>query len=83
MRWPVAEAVGAGVASGVTLGLLLLPPTPYLAPWLRLPTLGIATLWLMVRLALFDKALRAWRTWQVTPDWTMTPEEVLTKGRWT
>jgi hypothetical protein len=83
MRWPVAEAVVAGVASGVTIGLLLLPSTPYLAPWLRLPTLGIAGLWLAVRLVVFDSALRRWRAWQTTPDWVMTSEEVLRKGRWT
>jgi hypothetical protein len=81
MRWPVAQAVAVGVASGVTLGLLVLPPTPYLAPWLRLPTLGIAVLWLVVRLVIFDTALRRWRAWQSTPDWVMTAEQVLTKGR--
>jgi hypothetical protein len=83
MRWPVAEAVVAGVASGVTLALLALPPTPYLAPWLRLPTLGIAACWLMVRLVRFDNALRRWQAWQTTPDWEMTSAEVLRKGRWT
>jgi hypothetical protein len=83
MRWPVAEAVVAGVASGVMLGLLMLPATPYLAAWLRLPTQGIVALWLVVRLVLFDNALRQWRTWQTTPDWVMTSEEVLRKGSWT
>ena len=83
MRWPVAEAVAAGVASGVMLGLLLLPPTPYLASWLRLPTMGIAALWLVARLVIFDSALRRWRAWQTTPDWMMTSAEVLKKGRWT
>jgi hypothetical protein len=80
MRWPVAEAVAIGVASGVTIGLLVLPPTPYLAAWLRLPTLGLAALWLIVRLVLFDTALRQWRAWQTTPDWVMTSAEAVKKG---
>jgi hypothetical protein len=82
MRWPVAKAVVAGVASGMTIGLLVLPSTPYLASWLRLPTLGLAALWLAVRLVVFDTALRQWRAWQTTPDWEMTSEQVLKKGGW-
>jgi hypothetical protein len=80
MKRPVAEGVLAGIAGGMVVGLLLLPPTPYLAPWLRLPTLGIAACWLAVRLVLFDNALRQWGTWQTTPDWMMTTEQVLKKG---
>jgi hypothetical protein len=83
MRWPVGDAVAAGVASGVLLGLLVLPPTPYQAPWLWLPTVGIVVLWLTVRLLVFDQALRRWRAWQTTPAWEMTTEQVLRKGRWT
>jgi hypothetical protein len=82
MRWPVAEAVVAGVASGVTLGLLLLPPSPYLAPWLRLPTQGIAACWLLARLAILDNALLRWRSWHTTPAWEITTDEVLKKGGW-
>ena len=69
LPWP--EITLASLAGGVTLGVSLLPPTPWLAPELHPLTLAVSAGWTAWRLLALDRTWAQRRRWQQAPGWVM------------
>ena len=69
LPWP--EVALASLAGGVTLGVSLLPPTPWLAPELHPLTLAVSAGWTAWRLLALDRTWAQRRRWQQAPAWVM------------
>jgi conjugal transfer pilus assembly protein TraD len=72
--WPVAESVLASLAGSTTLAVLLVPPTPWLAPDVQPLALGLSVAWTAWRLLALDRVLAQRRAWRYAPQWALAPE---------
>jgi len=71
---PHTDILLAGLASSTVLAVVLVPPTPWLAPDVHPLALTLSALWAAWRLLALDRTLAQRRAWHQAPGWALAPE---------